>query len=204
MALAPGSAGVLDGYAGFHGILGHHEKALAAMQHAIALDPQNFRYREHLLANLSWARKFEDVLSAALDAQALHEEGYYAGFYSATANLALGHPELARQTCETPATPLDQDDRHFCLALADHALGKIAEAHQELDELKRLREDLGAASYAAVYAQWGDPGAALKWLTKADSLNRPSLMQLKVDWMFDPIRDQPQFRALEQRLNFPP
>jgi tetratricopeptide (TPR) repeat protein len=204
MALAPGSAAVLDGYAGFQGIIGHHDAALAAMRRAIRLDPQNSRYREHLLATLSWARRFEDVLVAVLDARALNAQGYYAGFYSATSNLALGHPELARQTCESPATPLEQDDRHLCLALADHALGRTAQAKKELGELQALKGDLGAANYAAVYAQWGDSAAALRWLATAERVYRASLVTLKVDWMFDPLRSQPQFQALEERLNFPP
>jgi serine/threonine-protein kinase len=201
MALTPGSAAVLDGYAGFEGILGHHAAALTAMRGAIRLDPQNSRYREHLLANLSWARRFDEVLAAAVDARALHPQSYYAGFYSATSNLALGHPGAAAQICESPATPLEQDDRHFCLALADHALGKVAEATRELDALKTLKGDLGAAYYAAVYAQWGDPAAALRWLATAERVSRASLLRLKVDWMLDPLRTQPQFQALEQRLN---
>ncbi|HTO44765.1 MAG TPA: hypothetical protein VML56_11855, partial [Burkholderiales bacterium] len=204
MALAPGSAAVLDGYAGFEGIIGHHDAALAAMRRAIRLDPQNSRYREHLLANLSWARRFEDVLNAVLDAKAVHAQSYYVGFYSATSNLALGHPELAWQICTSPATPLEPDDRHFCLALADHALGKTAQAKHELDELRALQGDLGAATYAAVYAQWGEPVAALHWLATAERVDRTSLLRLKVDWLFDPIRSQPQFEALEARLNFPP
>jgi len=204
MQLAPGSAAVLDGYAGFEGIIGHHDAALAAMRSAIRLDPQNSRYREHLLANLSWARRFEDVLVAAVDAKALYPQSYYAGFYSATSNLALGHPELASQVCESAATPLEQDDRHVCLALADHALGKTAQAQNELNQLQTLQGELGAAHYAAIYAQWGEPEAALRWLATAERVQRASLLRLKVDWMLDPIRDQPQFRALEQRLNFPP
>ena len=204
MALAPGSAAVLDGYAGFQGILGRPDAALAAMRRAIRLDPQNPRYREHLVQALSWARRFEDVLVAVADARALNAQGYYAGFYSATSNLALGHPELAQQTCESPATPLEQDDRHLCLALAEHALGRVAEAEKELRELQALKGDLGAANYAAVYAQWGDPAAALRWLTTAERVYRASLVTLRADWMFDPLRSQPQFRALERRLNFPP
>jgi eukaryotic-like serine/threonine-protein kinase len=204
MVLAPGSAAVLDGYAGFQGILGHHEAALAAMRRAIRLDPQNPRYREHLLANLSWARRFEDVLVAAPDVQALYPESYQAGFYMATSNLALGHPEIASQICESAATALEQDDRHFCLALAFHALGKIAQATKELGELQTLEGDLGAAKYAAVYAQWGDPAAALRWLATAERVSRASLLRLKVDWMLDPVRSQPQFQALEQRLNLLP
>src|SRR6202453_276817 len=159
MALAPGSASVLDGYSGFQGIIGHHAVALPAIRHAIALDPQNPRYREHLLQNLSWARRFEDVLAAVQDARALHAEDYHAGISSATSYLALHRPDLAAQTCESPATPLYEGDRHFCLALAYHALGKIDRAQAELDQLKALNGDLGAVSYAAVYAQWGDPDA---------------------------------------------
>src|SRR6202789_2686876 len=204
MALAPGSATVLDSYAGFEGIVGHHEVALAAMRHAIKLDPQNPRYREHLLQNLIWARRFDDVLVAVQDAKALHAEGYYAGFYSATSYLALGRPELASKICESPATPLDGGERHFCLALAYHALGKIKPAATELEKFKALNGDLSAVSYAAVYAQWGEPDAALEWLATGERLRRASLVGIKVDWMFDPIRNHPQFQALERRLNLPP
>jgi serine/threonine protein kinase/tetratricopeptide (TPR) repeat protein len=204
LALAPGSASVLDGYSGFQGIVGHHAVAIAAMRRAIALDPQNPRYREHLLENLSWARRFGDVLAAVQDARALHAEGYLAGMVSATSYLALHHPELAAQTCESPATPLDEGDRHLCLALAYHALGKIGEAAAELNQLKAIDGELGAASYADVYAQWGDTDKALSCLAAAERLYKASLVHLQVDWMLDPIRDQPQFRALLQRLNFPP
>jgi TolB-like protein/tetratricopeptide (TPR) repeat protein/predicted Ser/Thr protein kinase len=204
MALAPGSASVLDSYAGFQGIVGHRDLSLAAMRHAIRLDPQNSRYREHFLHALTMARRFEDVLAAVQDAKALHAEGHYAGLFSFQSYLALGRPELASQTCESPATPLDQDDRHLCLALAYHALGKIKQATAELEELKALEGDVDAALYAAIYAQWGDPAAALAWLATAERVNKASLATIKVDWMFDPIRDQPQFQALVQRLKFPP
>jgi tetratricopeptide (TPR) repeat protein len=204
MALAPGSASVLDSYAGFQGIVGHHDVALAAMRHAIRLDPHNPRYREHLLQSLTGARRFNDVLVAVEDAKALHAEGYYAGLYSATSYLALGHPELASTICESPATPLDEGDRHFCLALAYHAFGRIKSAKTELEEFKSRNGDLSAVSFAAVYAQWGEPDAALLWLATAERLHRASLVKIKIDWMFDPIRNHPQFQALERRLNFPP
>ena len=204
MTLAPGSAAVLDGFAGFQGLLGHDAAALPAMRRAIRLDPQNPRYREHLLLNLSWARKFEEVAAAALDVKALHPKSQNADFYSATSQLALGQPEVALQMCESPAAVIDPQDRHFCLALADHALGRIAQATQALGELRALAGDLGAVRYAAVYAQWGDPAAALRWLAVAERVSPTSLLDLKVDWMFDPVRGQPQFQTLERRLGLLP
>ena len=71
-------------------------------------------------------------------------------------------------------------------------------------ELKATRGELGAATYAAVHAQWGEPAEALRWLATAERVHRASLLQLKVDWMFDRIRNQQQFQALQERLNFPP
>ncbi len=204
MTLAPGSAAVLDGYAGFQGMLGNHAAALPAMRRAIRLDPQNPRYREHLLLNLSWARRFAEVPAAALDLKTLHPESQNADLYSASSKLALGQPEDALRVCEPPAAMLAPDDRHFCLALADHALGKIAQAAKELGELRALDGDLGAVRYAAVYAQWGDPSAALRWLATAERVSRASLLNLKVDWMLDPVRSHPQFQALEQRLGLLP
>jgi serine/threonine protein kinase/predicted Zn-dependent protease len=204
MALAPGSASVLDGYSGFQGIVGHRDLSLAAMRHAIRLDPQNPLYRDHLLLALIWARQFEDVLGAVQDAEALHAESRYAGLFSSQSYLALGRPERAAQTCESPATPLDEDDRHVCLAIAYHALGKTKQAAAELEQFKSRDGDLGANGYAEIYAQWGDPAAALTWLATAERANRSSLATVKVDWMFDPLRDRPQFQALLQRLNFPP
>ena len=106
--------------------------------------------------------------------------------------------------CESPATPLDRGERHFCLALAYHALGKLKPATTELEKYMTLNGDLSAVSYAAIYAQWGDPATALLWLATGERLRRASLVGIKVDWMFDPIRNQPQFQALERRLNFPP
>jgi serine/threonine protein kinase/tetratricopeptide (TPR) repeat protein len=204
MALAPGSASVLDSYAGFQTIVGHRDLSLAAIRHAIRLDPQNPHYREDLLEALIFARRFEDVLAAVQDAKALDAEGNYAGLLSAESYLALGHPALAAQTCESPATPMEEGDRHLCLALADHAIGKVNQATHELEEFKALQGDLGSAAYAAIYAQWGDPAAAMRCLATAERVNRSSLEAVKVDWKFDPIRDQPQFQALVERLNFPP
>jgi hypothetical protein len=43
---------------------------------------------------------------------------------------------------------------------------------------------------------------ALAWLQKALENLDPGLEDLKTDWLLDPIRDEPQFRALLARLNF--
>jgi hypothetical protein len=55
-----------------------------------------------------------------------------------------------------------------------------------------------------VPAQWGDARAALGWLATAERTRSSALETIKIAPLLDPIRDEPAFKALEQRLNFPP
>jgi tetratricopeptide (TPR) repeat protein len=118
--------------------------------------------------------------------------------------LASGENEHARQLCESTATPLDEGTRQPCLAVAYHALGRQTDAQQQLDKLRALAGDDAAFVYAEIYAQWGDRPAALQWLSKAAELRDPTLPTLKVDWMLDPIRAEPGYKAIEAKMNFPP
>jgi hypothetical protein len=90
------------------------------------------------------------------------------------------------------------------LALAYHASGRPAEAERELQQFKSIDGETSAYLYAGTYAQWGNKAAALQWLTKAEQLRDPGLPGLKVDWELDPIRNEPQFKAILARMKFPP
>jgi hypothetical protein len=80
-----------------------------------------------------------------------------------------------------------------------------AEAQAEVQKLRALGwGDARAVSYAYLYAQWGDTRAALEWLATAERTRAAALQSLKVTWFLDPIRNEPEFKALESRLNFPP
>jgi len=43
----------------------------------------------------------------------------------------------------------------------------------------------------------------LHWLNQAEQLHDAALVELRVDPLLDPIRTEPQFVAIEGRLNFP-
>jgi hypothetical protein len=52
--------------------------------------------------------------------------------------------------------------------------------------------------------QWGNRAEAVKWLKIVERLHDPYLIGLKTDWELDPIRDEPEFKSIEARINFPP
>jgi TolB-like protein len=204
-ALAPGSARVQGRFARFADLLGHREAAQTAARRAVRLDPQNYDSHIQLASVLENARLFNEAIAAAQNAAALNPERRAAATIIAFSYLGLGRNDVARQTCESPATMLADDARHWCLALAYHALRRQPESLAELRKLQELGwGDARAVSYAGLYAQWGDTRSALDWLATAERTRASALGTLKVAWLLDPIRNEPEFKALERRLNFPP
>jgi tetratricopeptide (TPR) repeat protein len=206
IALAPGNAAVQSYYGSFQGLLGQQEVALAAIRRAIALDPQNYRLRVRFMSSLYFARRFGQALAAADEATALKPNSHEVGLYTYGSFLALGQPEKARLLCESPLAPmlLDEDNRYECFAFVYHRLGHPGEARKALQNLMSKYGDTRAFSYAEIYSQWGDSAAALRWLSTAVRARNPATALLKVDWMLDPVRNEPEFKALLVHMNFPP
>ena len=73
-----------------------------------------------------------------------------------------------------------------------------------LKTLQSWYGDRGAYEYAEVYAQWGYRTKALEWLEKGLRLHDSSLVALQVDYLLDPLRDEPRFQAIRHALKFPP
>ena len=54
-----------------------------------------------------------------------------------------------------------------------------------------------------VYAQFGERDAAFQWLEEAYRGRATQLINLEVHPAWDPLRDDPRFKDLVRRLNFP-
>ena len=203
MSLAPGSAYVLRTYGSFQVVLGDPAAAISTIRRAVSLDPKNYWYNIDLLSALDGNHRFSEELAEFKRIRALEPDARYLTVFGAYAYLGMGHPQEALDLCMSQATPLETDDRHGCLAEAYHALGRLKEAEQEFATLRAMDGDTGAVNYADIYAQWGEPAAALRWLGVAARARNPYLLFIKSDWRLDPIRDEPGFKALERQLNFP-
>jgi TolB-like protein/tetratricopeptide (TPR) repeat protein len=204
LVLSPGNAAVQQSFAWYAADLGHFEQAISAARRAVSLDPRNAASRAVLGVVLSYARHYPEALAAYRDFSVLFPESHAIGGNIAQTLLASGQIEQARQACESPSAAMDEDDRHQCLALAYHFLGRQIDAERELNSYQAQNGDSAAYAYAGIYSQWGNVAAALQWLAKAQKLRDPGLWLLKIDWQLDPIRNQPQFKAIVDRMSFPP
>jgi TolB-like protein/tetratricopeptide (TPR) repeat protein len=198
LLLSPGSEKTQQALALHSSWLGHHDLAIEAGRQAVKLDPQNYEARVILVGILNHAQRFDEALVAAQEAKAINPEAKNIRSWFAISFLGLKQLDLARQTCE------QQPPIHWCLALVYHAIGNPKAADSEVQQLLAISGDSDAFRYAEIYAQWGDTAKALQWLRTAEKLSDPSLPNLKTAWLLDPIRNAPEFRALEARMNYPP
>ncbi len=199
-ALAPGNATVLSASAGFAAIMGHSGAGIAALRRAVVLDPLSSTPYGALGEALYAARRYGEaamVFSQGIDVDPNFKLTYA---FRGLALYGLGDLEKARASCES-----QRDDwlSQVCLAIVYNKLGRRADAEAVIAKLKAAQGDDAAYQYAQIYAQWGARPKALEWLDKAMSVRDPGLEFLKADPLFDPLRKEPRFQAIEQELKFP-
>jgi len=150
--------------------------------------------------NLYYGRRSKEALAALQDAIVLDPEYALAYADRGIAYYVLGDIERARASCE--AKP-DYWESQQCLAIIYDKLGRHADAESILAQLKAAVGDTAAIQYAEIYAQWGNTAKALEWLDNALQLRDDGLVDMKVEPLFDPIRQEPRFQAIERELKFP-
>jgi TolB-like protein/DNA-binding winged helix-turn-helix (wHTH) protein/tetratricopeptide (TPR) repeat protein len=176
------------------------------MSRALALDPVAMVNHDAAAALHFHARRFEEaarVGRAMLDLDAFDVRGYE---HVALASMQLGRPVEALQALDTALVygpgPLLQALR----AMALGRLGRIDDAGAILDG---LMADVGAARlpeviHAIARAALGQDNLALDALDRAYAQRDPYLVLLRVTAWFDPLREDPRYQQLVERLAFPP
>jgi serine/threonine-protein kinase len=199
-ALAPGDARILSSLANTEGLLDHREAALSTARRVVQLDPLNPGSRTTLAARLYFARQFAKALTVAQEAKAMNLDTTVLEVVVAASYLAVGEPTKTLAMFTAAAQPTNERWPHFFLTMAYQALGKRAEADHELSKFMAIAGDSAAYNYAEIYAQRAEIEQGLQWLKKAEELHDPVLPIMRSDWMVDPLRDRPEFKAIEGKL----
>lgn len=203
--LGPDQARVRQWYALFLSAMGRHEAALAESRRAVMLDasPGTQTVRG---ATYYFARKFETMVRHM--ERTVQASPSFAPAYD-WLGMAYVETQAFGRAIETYARAVELSDGMAEIkAGLGHAYGmagKDTEARQILDELthRARREYVPSVQVAFVHISLEQNDAALGLLEKAYSEGAWELVFMQVEPWLDPLRAEPRFRKLEQRMRFP-
>jgi TolB-like protein len=203
LELNPNLAEAYVGRAFLLSVTGRHDQAIAAGRRAIELAPLDLSYRTALAEQLQAAgrsaeaeKECKEVLK--IDPNFVRAQQVLAWVYEYS-----GQPDRA----------IFMQKQFLSLAGATpNEINEMAQAYQAGGMAAVHRADIASAlkvqppryyELATLYATIGDRDHAIEYLRKALEAHEPSLIFLAEAKEFDPIRTDPRFREILQKMKFP-
>jgi tetratricopeptide (TPR) repeat protein len=199
LQINPNAANVHWAYANYLSRLGGSDQAVAEAKLALQLDPVSSRSFMQTAFVLYFSRQYDQALVAMQKAAALHADPIEILF-------PLGDIYVEKGL-------YDQGIQEFQkLGDVPHALGHMGNAYARqgrateaiatLPRIKKHIEQSGIGRYemALVYAGLNDKDNAFNWLEEAYIARDKGLTYLKIDPCLDPLRSDPRFSTLLQRV----
>jgi serine/threonine-protein kinase len=183
--------------------MGRFEEAKAQMRIGIELDPLNSMYQSYLGLAFLRGRQFDEAIAQFQSGLALQPD-----FADALAGLrGCYHQKAMYQEALDVSRRLyaTTGDRDLLDALdRGHEAGGYREAMRQAAEALAARTNPAySLGIATLYVYAGEKEKALDWLEIAFQEKMQDLVYLNVYPHWDPLRDNPRFRDLIRRMNFP-
>jgi TolB-like protein len=185
-------------YGAILSFLGRHEQAIAEARQGRELDPLSSNANYDLAFALYVARRYHEAIEPLQKTLELYPKFF-------PAHVGLGHIYAAQSRYEEALAEFAEPGPRPELKAWVYALtGRKTEALNVLADLLRAKTDeSGPAKIAPVYAVLGEKDKAFECLEEGYEERDWSMIFLKVYPPFDPLRSDPRFRDLLQRMNFP-
>lgn len=186
--------------------LGRFDEAIKEGERAVELDPLSLIINADLGSTLMIARRYDEAIAQLRRTLALDGNFGYAHWNLGEALYLKGDIPAAISEYEKAAA-LDGDPQ--ILALLGRAYADTGKREQALEILQKLNEKgqqhyVRKYLYTVVYTGLGDKATAIDYLEKAnEDGDSPDTTWLKVDPIFDPLRNEPRFQQLIAKM-FPP
>jgi tetratricopeptide (TPR) repeat protein len=183
--------------------LGRFDEAIVEGKRAIELDPLSPIINANLGQNLYNARRYDEAIAQLRKTLEIDPTFYYAHYNLGIALQLKG--DLPAAIAEYTKAQQLSDDLfvQVLLAAAKAQSGDKEAAVQMLAELDELSQHRYAPAYSRtlLYLSLGNREQAIRWLEQAIADHEGlSIALIKVNPMLDPLRGDPRFEALVQKV----
>jgi tetratricopeptide (TPR) repeat protein len=208
LELNPGDARAHHWYAGYLMYVGRFEEGISEARQARDLDPLSLAVNNALAGRLLVAGRQDDALAQVQKTLELNSN-------FAPAHQTLGWVYLNQHKSDEAIAEFQKamqlsgtDDIDFVLDLgfAYAIAGKRDQVDEILTKIKKMHQQglAPSGSIGILYGAMGEMNEAFAWLNKAYEEHDPELTYLKVPGRrFEPLRHDPRFQQLVQRVGFP-
>jgi TolB-like protein/DNA-binding winged helix-turn-helix (wHTH) protein/Tfp pilus assembly protein PilF len=206
LALTPNYDTALRYYSFHLACMGRIEEALALARRAQRLDPVSPEAQMNVGMILYFARRYDDAIVAIKETFDLAPDFGPARILLGRVYVAKGMPDRAVDELKRAAAlmgPRPDMTTPYAWVLA--RAGRPREARAMLDELRRIAKPRDPASIrlAMIHIGLGETDRGFEWLEKAFEARDWQMVMLNVEPLFDPVRSDPRFAALVERVGLP-
>jgi len=200
--LNPNLAWAYEIYAWFLGGLGRLDEAIAKDKKAIELDPLNSFFQSALAYFLYHARRYDDAIVQIKKTLELDPASTLARHLLGCCLLWKGDTAGAIAEFQRSKIVVTGAWYQGLLGYAYAISGDRPKAEQILRELEQMakRQYVSTTAFADIHLGLGEKEKALDWLEKSYQDQESACWYLKVDPIYDSVRNEPRFQALVQKV----
>src|SRR5438477_8560644 len=200
--LNPNLAWAYEIYAWFLGGLGRLDEAIAKDRKGFKLDPLNSFFQSALAYYLYHARRYDDAIVQIRKTLELDPTSTLA--HNLLGRCFLGKGDTAGAIAEFQQGKINITGAWYqgLLGYAYAISGDRPKAEQMLHDLEAQdrHQYVNSSAFAAIYLGLGEKEKALDWLDVAYENQESACWLLKVDPIYDSVRNEPRFQALVQKV----
>jgi tetratricopeptide (TPR) repeat protein len=207
LALQEGAHGLTEArYASALATRGRFSEAQAHVQSALDLDPLSRSLRVNQFFVLYFQRKYPEARQRLNDVLASNPD-FFAG------HALLGLVSTLQHDCLEASRQAEWSEKHFPapvaefeMAMASFCRGDERQARRYLEAAAASKGPAFASPYqlALGYALLNDKNAALSYLQKSAEAREGQILYLKYEPIFDGIRSDPRYIALQKKVGLDP
>ena len=182
--------------------LGRFDEAIGKTRKAVELDPLNPFFQMSLSFYQYWAGRYDDAIAQARKTLEMDPNSTISHVLLGLSFLKKGDTADAIAELQKTKAPDPGAWYQGFLGYAYAISGDRAKADQALRELEELakRQYVSPTAFATIYLGLGQKEKCLDWLEKSYDQQDSACWYLKIDQIYDSVRNEPRFQALVEKI----